>query len=113
MKKKLYKPSDIILVPFPFSDLSKNKVRPAVVLAHDKEDYTLVFITSVKPSSSYFLEVKPSGENNLKPLSYIRYSKIASLDGKIVLGKIGSLEALQYVSLLTKLQNYLGLNVLP
>ncbi len=109
MKKKTYKQGDIVLVPFPFSDLSKTKVRPAVVLANDKEDYTLVFITSVKPKSVFYLEVTPNTENRLKAFSYVRYSKIASLDGSIVLGEIGSLNESDYQKLLLKLREYLNL----
>lgn len=37
----------VILVPFPFSDLSKSKLRPAVVLADaGRDDWVLCQITS-------------------------------------------------------------------
>ena len=64
--KKQYMVGDIVLVPFPFSDLSKNKVRPSVVLSSDKEDYVLVFITTSKPKGSLFVEITPNDQNNLK-----------------------------------------------
>ena len=40
----------VILVPFPFTDLSENKVRPAVVLscAMKGEDVVVAFISSQK-----------------------------------------------------------------
>ena len=38
---------DIVVLPFPFSDLSESKVRPAVVLARaNKSDWILCQITS-------------------------------------------------------------------
>jgi mRNA interferase MazF len=37
---------DIILIPFPFTDLSGNKLRPAVILTASKTDITVCFITS-------------------------------------------------------------------
>ena len=41
------KSGDIVVLPFPFSDLSENKVRPAVVLARaNKSDWILCQITS-------------------------------------------------------------------
>ena len=37
---------EIILITFPFTDLSGSKLRPALVLAADKEDITVAFITT-------------------------------------------------------------------
>ena len=39
-----YSKNNIILIPYPFTDLSSQKVRPAVVVSSDKEKYEDVFI---------------------------------------------------------------------
>lgn len=107
--KKSFERGDIVLLPFPFSDLSKNKVRPAVVLASDKEDYIFVFITTAKPKGTLYLDVKPSKHNNLKAESYIRYTKFASLDSSIVLGRVGTLSDNDFKVLKRKIKEYLKL----
>lgn len=37
---------DIILIPFPFTDLTGNKLRPAVILVETPLDLTVSFITT-------------------------------------------------------------------
>jgi mRNA interferase MazF len=45
----------VVLVPFPFSDLSQSKLRPAIVLADaGKGDYVLCQITSNVYSDSRY-----------------------------------------------------------
>jgi mRNA interferase MazF len=81
---------DIVLVNFPFSDMTGNKVRPACVLADDGRDVTLAFISSVIGNSGIFdIKLKPNSMNNLKKESLLKVSKLATLSRKIILGKIG------------------------
>jgi mRNA interferase MazF len=105
---KLY-PGEIVLVPFPFSDLSRNKIRPALVLACDKDDYTVVFISSVKPAGQEYVEVDPDMSNKLKTKSYVRYTKFASLSKTIIIGKIGIFTTRDYSAIQKALRLYLGL----
>ena len=37
---------DVVLIPFPFSDFSGAKNRPAVILIETDEDVTVAFITT-------------------------------------------------------------------
>ncbi len=45
----------IIRIPFPFTDLSGNKLRPALVLAVDRDDVTVAFITIISTSVSDYI----------------------------------------------------------
>ena len=84
----------IILVPFPFTDLSNNKIRPALVLASSHgEDCIVAFISSVPKRRSVFdITVKATRANGLKVESTIKADKIATLQKKILMGHIGRLE---------------------
>ncbi|HBB44200.1 MAG: hypothetical protein UW27_C0011G0008 [Parcubacteria group bacterium GW2011_GWA1_44_13] len=91
------KKGTIVLIPFPFTDLSSHKVRPAVVLSHmlKGDDIVVVFISSQKPKKKeptdvlIVCESKGFKETGLKVDSVVRVSKIATLDKKIMLGTLG------------------------
>ncbi|MEX0811248.1 MAG: type II toxin-antitoxin system PemK/MazF family toxin [Chitinophagales bacterium] len=72
---------DLVLIPFPFTDLSGSKIRPALVLANGKLDITVTFIsTQLKWKEETDVLLKPSKKNGLKKDSLIRLSKIATID---------------------------------
>ena len=86
----------IVLVPFPFTDLSGQKIRPALVLHDSKrsEDCIVSFISSRNEEKHGLFELKvPMSEyNGLKTDSLVRVNKIATLQKKMILGGLGELE---------------------
>lgn len=83
---------DIVLVPFPFTDLLGVKFRPALVLISGKNYVTLGFIsTKLFWEEETDLTLEPTLENGLKKKSLVKLSKIATLDIHLIQGKIGSL----------------------
>lgn len=86
------KKGDIILVPFPFTDLSGSKLRPALVLVEEGDDVVAAFISTIlreRFKSDYF--VKKSEKNSLKKDSLIKLNKLATLSHDLIKGKIGEL----------------------
>jgi mRNA interferase MazF len=86
------KKGDIVLIPFPFTDLSGTKLRPALVLAVSSADITVAFITTQtgrkEPTD---VELQPDSNTGIKKPSLIRPAKLATIDKAIAIGKIGSL----------------------
>ena len=73
---------DIVVVPFPFSDLSSSKRRPALVLADIKgDDIILCQITSQTSSDSNAILLSDSDFNNgkLLSISYVRPQEFLQL----------------------------------
>jgi mRNA interferase MazF len=86
---------DVVVVPFPFSDLSLSKRRPALVLADlAGDDLILCQITSQTVRDNYSLELLDSDFNSggLHKPSNIRPNRIFTADCHIVLYKTGSLK---------------------
>ena len=89
----MYKKGAVVLVPFPFTDLSGNKVRPAIIVSKNKigSDVIVVFVTSqTKIKDNHLVLINPEEGNGIKVISKIVCSKIATLDAKIVLGELGT-----------------------
>ena len=90
---------DVVLVDFPFTDLSGTKVRPAVIVARPNgDDYVLAFVSSQlvgnQSSADHILNVsnKEFSQTGLRSASLIRLNKLATLHRALVrrrLGRIG------------------------
>lgn len=100
----------IVLVPFPFTDLSGSRKRPAVVLIDSAEDVTICFITTqLKWKTNLDVVLAPSKRNGLKKQSLIRTSKIATIDKGLVIGLLGYLDNPDLVQLNERLLEVLQL----
>jgi mRNA interferase MazF len=85
---------DIVVIPFPYSDLSNAKKRPALVLAElSLGDLILCQITSqeIKDTSAIPLSNDEFIQGSLNKNSNIRPNKLFTADSKIILYKVGSL----------------------
>jgi len=83
---------EIILITFPFTDLSGSKLRPALVLATDKDDVTVAFITiNLQQLNDTDMLLQKSTTNGLKKDSLVKINKIATLDHGLIMGSVGKL----------------------
>jgi mRNA interferase MazF len=91
---------DIVLITFPFTDLSGTKLRPAVVLIDSPEDLTVCFITTqTQWQENNDLLINPTTTNGLRNPSLIRINKIATLDKTLAKGLLGKLDLSETASL--------------
>lgn len=102
---------DIILVPFPFTDLTTNKKRPALVISPDTynggPDVVIAFITSrlntsARPGDYRIGEWQAAGL--LKP-SLLRM-KLATISRDIVIKKLGHLPKTEEISVQAVLSSF-------
>jgi len=85
---------DIVIVPFPFSDLSSSKRRPALVLADlNGNDLILCQITSQAVLDELAVTIAFSDIENgtLNVVSNARPNKLFTADESIILYQVGSL----------------------
>ncbi|MEW6061861.1 MAG: type II toxin-antitoxin system PemK/MazF family toxin [Bacteroidota bacterium] len=91
----------VILTPFPFTDLTGNKVRPAPIVsssARKGNDLIIAFISSVynphllqptdfpvTKNSTYF------ASSGRKTDSVIKIDKLATIDRRIIIGELGTI----------------------
>ena len=83
---------DVVVTPFPFSDLSADKKRPALVVASlAGDDVILCQITSQPKPDVYSLPLKESDfrSGSLQQDSFIRPGRVFTADSRIILYKAG------------------------
>jgi mRNA interferase MazF len=84
----------IVLIPFPFSELSNTKLRPAVILASlEHGDYILCQITSkvYTDSRAVPINLEDYATGSLDRISYARPGKLFTANEKLLLRSVGVL----------------------
>jgi len=87
---------DVVVVPFPFSDLAQAKRRPALVVAElEGDDRTLCQITSRHFRDRYSIGINDADfeEGTLKKESNVRPNRLFTADSRIILYRAGRLKA--------------------
>jgi len=86
---------DVVVLPFPFSDLTKSKRRPALVVANlEGDDIILCQITTEARIDDYSIILTNNDfkQGSLNLTSIIRPNRLFTADKSIILYKIGSLK---------------------
>jgi mRNA interferase MazF len=95
----------VVLVPFPFSDLSRSKLRPSVILAVvGRGDYVLCQVTSNPYSDPVALELSDDSfsAGSLQRASFARPGKLFTAHESIIRGIVGTLRPDVFDSLLDR-----------
>jgi len=90
----MYQPSDVVLLPFPFSDLSAHKKRPVLILktVNLQGDFLAVQITSQAGyEGALVLQQDDFALGLLPKTSYVRTDKLVTLNQSLVIQRIGVL----------------------
>lgn len=85
----------VVLVPFPFSDLSRTKLRPAIVLARaSKDDWILCQVTSKPYGDPGAIALASSGfrSGSLRTQSYARPGKLFTAHTRLMVETIATLD---------------------
>ena len=113
----IYKPGQIVLVPFPFTDFSTTKQRPAIIISSETfnnsgNDIIVLAITShITPKISKFellLNEIDQRSCGLPKPSIIKVGKIISIDKRLIRKIIGELPKDTFLHIKDKLTEILG-----
>ena len=83
---------DVVVIPFPFSDLSQSKRRPALVVAPlEGNDAILCQITSKAIKDKYAISIDEADfeSGGLRQAGNIRPNRLFTADNRIILYRVG------------------------
>ena len=111
-----YKQGDVILIPFPFTDFSTFKQRPAVIISASRfnsstGDVIIAAITShihTKSKFDYVLNSREQKTGGLPLPSAVKVGKIITLDQRLIRKRIGHLPKETIQRLTRQLQGVIG-----
>ncbi len=108
-----YRQGDIVLVSFPFTDLTTTKKRPALVISPDSfnelnQDLILAAITSQPAGDEFALSLRDGDfqEGGLPRKSVVKTSKIFTIHSALILKKIGALKRTRLDEILVQVRRF-------
>jgi len=106
----------VVLVPFPFSDLSQSKLRPAAVLADaGRGDWILCQITSNPYGDARAIALTDDSfqRGSLRVASYARPGKLFTANRNLMVAEIGVLKAETLKGIITAVIALLQVDLKP
>lgn len=114
-----YKPGDVILIPFPFTDFSTLKQRPALVISsstfnESQSDIIVAAITShiIAPlrNGEFLIPEHEKDKSGLLGKSIIKLGKIVTIDKRLVRKSLGNLSNKTTKTIVSEIHKILDCN---
>lgn len=107
----MYKQGEIILIPFPYSDLTGAKRRPALIISNESINFTddrICCLITTNPDKQDILITKESFESGKLPFkSFVRPQRIFTIHTDIILKKLCKIKPNFYDKIITRLLDYI------
>jgi len=106
----MFKQRDIVLIPFPYSDLTGSKQRPALIISNDNlkgDDRICCLITSNQPNGGLFISNNSFEMGDLPFKSWIKPYRLFTIHSKIIKKKLCSLNDDFYQIVLEGITKYI------
>ncbi|GIL18921.1 MAG: type II toxin-antitoxin system PemK/MazF family toxin [Candidatus Jettenia sp.] len=107
----IFNKGDVILIPFPFTDLSATKQRPALIISSDQfnnnhKDVIVMAISSQVPSQvpedEYLLSSTDLKTSGLPKKSIIKLGKVVTINQSLIIKKLGKIPNQTIASILNQ-----------
>lgn len=107
----MYKQKDIVLIPFPYSDLSENKQRPALIISNElinkTEDVICCLITKSSRKGDLLIKKEDFEIGTLPFKSFVRPYRIFTIHQGIVKRKLCTINKDFHAEVIIKLNEYI------
>ena len=103
----MYQEGDIVLIPFPFTDLTNRKIRPAIVLSSELVNFTndvvLLAITgNLRGDDFSFVLSNKHLDAPMRKQSEVRCHKVFTAEQNLIIKKINALNLLEFRNLFNR-----------
>lgn len=109
-----YSQGDIILIPYPYTDLSDTKQRPVVITSKDsinKQNYIVANITSVIRNDQFSFPIERANiDTKLKRRSEVRINEVFTVHRSLTIKKLASFKKAALQQLTDKVKGNFSVN---
>ena len=107
----MYNQKDIVLIPFPYSDLTLSKKRPALIVSNEKinkmEDRICCLITTKAHKNDLIISKDSFREGNLPFKSFVKPHRIFTINENIVIKKLCTINEKLHDNVIKKINEFL------
>lgn len=107
----MFNQKDIILIPFPYSDLTGSKKRPALIISNEKINKTSDRICCLVTTNQHKNDLKIGNSDfesgNLPFQSFIRAHRIFTIDERIIIKKICTINNNCHIEVIKRINDFL------
>jgi mRNA interferase MazF len=107
----MYNQKEIVLIPFPYSDLTFSKKRPALIISNKKinkmEDRICCLVTTSAHKDDLKIKNKHLEEGELPFQSFIKPHRIFTINENIIIKKLCKIDNVLYGSVTEKINEYI------